>query len=358
MNSRVSFDIAVDKVAQLLNREIGLRPEPTLRGRLERCIREDAARGDVDVDTYVSNLTVSRSTMQSLVNRVTVQETAFFRHPEHFALLADDILRGLDQPVKIWSAACSNGQEAYSVAMVLDEEGIEGSVIATDLSTAALRRTIDARYTDRELLGLSPQRIAHHFDRRNDGYQLKQHLRARVIATHHNLLDPIPGQVQDCQVVLCRNVLIYFSPEHGRAFLDRLSTALPDARLFLGGAETIWQLSDRYDTVRSGETFSYRRRAPAAPSSTVGIRAARPPRALPGMTLGRHARVARPVPTPRVVTATAVVTPAAVAAQDDRPYSQSSIRSGNERALRATSPSLWWRSGNASTWPRTTRWPT
>ena len=91
-------------------------------------------------------------------------------------------------------------------------------------------------------------------------------LRARVTPLHHNLLDPIPSQVDGCQVVFCRNVLIYFSPEHARAFLDRLADALPEATLFLGAAESIWQLSDRYDTVRTGDTFSYRRRARATPA--------------------------------------------------------------------------------------------
>ena len=114
--------------------------------------------------------------------------------------------------------------------------------------------------------------------------------------SQHNLLDPIPTQVQDCRVVLCRNVLIYFSPEHGRAFLDRLAAALPEARLFLGAAETIWQLSDRYDTVRTGDTFSYRRRPTIALSDALDVRAVTPPRAWPSLTGTRRAGTARPVP--------------------------------------------------------------
>ena len=302
--SSASIEASVTNVAYLLNRQIGLRSEPNLRGRLERSIREDAASGGLDIDTYVNNLTDTGSTLQSLVNRVTVQETAFFRHPEHFALLANEILAGLDEPVKIWSAACSNGQEANSLAMLLDELGIAGSVIASDLSTTALKRTVDARYTERELLGVSPQRIARHFDRQADAYRLKPNIRARVSTMRHNLLDPIPDRVQDCQVVLCRNVLIYFSAEHGRSFLDRLSRALPEARLFLGGAETIWQLSDRYDTVRSGDTFSYRRRTPTPP--------ARPPHRPSNVDA---AAAHRRTPPRRV--AAAAVPPPASAARDD-----------------------------------------
>ena len=70
---------------------------------------------------------------------MTVQETSFFRHPEHFTLLAATSFAGWLSRCTIWSAACSNGQEAYSLAMLLEELGIDGSVIASDLSTAALR---------------------------------------------------------------------------------------------------------------------------------------------------------------------------------------------------------------------------
>lgn len=267
---------AVDRVSQLLNREIGLRTEPTLRGRLERCIRDDAAISGLSVDSYADTLAGGGSALQNLVNRVTVQETAFFRHPEHFELLASGILQRLTQPVTIWSAACSNGQEAYSLAMLLEELDIPGSIVASDLSTVAVERTITATYSERELLGLTPQRIARHLDRREDGYHVKQRVRARVTALHVNLFDPIPSDFHACQIVFCRNVLIYFSPEHARSFLERVGRALPEATLFLGAAESIWQLSDQYDTVRTGDTFTYRRHRPA--TAMDGQRKRIPPR--------------------------------------------------------------------------------
>jgi chemotaxis protein methyltransferase CheR len=197
--------------------------------------------------------------LQSLLNRVTVQETAFFRHPEHFEVLARDILPTLPQPVTIWSAGCANGQEAYSLAMLLEEQGIAGTVIASDLSTAALQRTADARYTARELTGLSAERIAAHGTLTSHHWQIHDRLRARVRIVRHNLIEPLPEVARSCQVVFCRNVLIYFSAEHARPMLDRLADALPAALVFLGSAETMWSISDRYQTVRVGDTFYYRR---------------------------------------------------------------------------------------------------
>src|SRR3954464_12116636 len=147
----------VEQVAELLHQRIGLRAEPSLRGRLRRCIRDDAAGRFPDSQAYVASLREADA-LQRLVDRVTVQETAFFRHPEQFDVLAREVLPVLPQPVTIWSAGCANGQEAYSLAMLLEELGIAGTIVASDISTAAVRRTEQARYTDRELSGLSAER--------------------------------------------------------------------------------------------------------------------------------------------------------------------------------------------------------
>jgi len=139
-------------------------------------------------------LVLGGDALQGLFNRVTVQETAFFRHPQHFQALARDILPALSRPVTIWSAGCANGQEAFSLAMLLEEQGIDGRVIATDISTAALQRTAAARYTGRELSGLSPERIAGHLTRTADTWHVNKPIRDRVSTLRHNLLDPLAAR--------------------------------------------------------------------------------------------------------------------------------------------------------------------
>lgn len=261
-------DRVVDRVGDMLQSRIGLRPDPSLRGRLRRCIRDEAALRDQELESYLKELSASDGTMQALLNLITVQETGFFRHPEHFEVLARDVLPNLPQPIRIWSAGCANGQEAFSLAMVLDELRIDGSVIATDLSTTALQRTAAARYPARELTGLSADRIARHLVPGGGTWGINRSLRDRVTTVRHNLMDPPPDQVRGCRVVFCRNVLIYFSPEHTRAILDRVADTLPEAWLFLGSAETMWTVSDRYRTIRIGDTYTYRLRnaAPARPA--------------------------------------------------------------------------------------------
>jgi chemotaxis methyl-accepting protein methylase len=290
MTREEDIEVTVDQVSALLDGRIGLRPEPSLRGRVRRSIRDELVAGGGkpgDLDGFVTALARSEDRLQSLINRVTVQESGFFRHPEHFELLAGQLLPDLRRPVTMWSAACANGQEAYSLAMVLDEQGVGGSVMATDLSTAALRRTADASYTLREAAGISPARRRRYLAATGDRWRIAPELRSRVTTMRHNLVGPPPGFVQDCQVVFLRNVLIYFSADHARTFLHRLADALaPGAVLFLGGAESLWQVTDRFRAVRLGDSFVYERcdrtRGPVAPRAASKVA---PP--------------LRPTPTPR-----------------------------------------------------------
>jgi chemotaxis methyl-accepting protein methylase len=266
MSPDTDFERVVDQVADMLHERIGLRPDPSLRGRLRRAIREASEHGQ-EPSAYFATLVAGSPAAQRLLNRITVQETAFFRHPEHFEVLARDVLPALPQPVTIWSAACANGQEAYTLAMVLEELGIDGRVIATDLSTAALARTTAALYSGRELSGLSPERIARHMRQTDRGWVVAKAVRDRVSTMRFNLLDPLPPEVRSCEVVFCRNVLIYLSPVHAKAFLDRVADTLPrTTALFLGAAETIWQVSDRFKAVAVDDTFIHRQPsiAPAA----------------------------------------------------------------------------------------------
>jgi chemotaxis protein methyltransferase CheR len=261
-----ALERAVDSVAELLRARVGLRPEPTVRARLRRCVRDEANALGSGLDAFAYEARSNPEVYQSLLNRVTVQETSFFRHPEQFALLADAILPALQQPVTIWSAGCANGQEAFSLAMVLEEAGIDGRVIATDVSTSALARTAAGRYTEREVAGLSEQRVARHLRPTGTGWQINDSIQRRVTVLRHNLIDPLPAQVRSAQVVFCRNVLIYFSPDHARVFLTNLVDQLPEAALFLGSAESIWTLSDRFDAIHAGGAFLHRRRAETSPN--------------------------------------------------------------------------------------------
>ena len=268
----------VHSAAKLLDARIGLKPDVSFRPRLARALRDVADAKHIDRERLIAALASDPSLLESLVDRVTVQETAFFRHPEQFETIAQVLLPTMDSPVRAWSAACANGQEAYSLAMLLSETKGSGSVLATDISHAALRRTASGRYGEREMSGISSDRRQQHFVSDGGKWRARQALRDMLRVQPHNLLDSIPQEVAACQLVMCRNVLIYFTQPHATAFLARLADSMnPDGYLFVGGAETLWQLTERFEAVQLGACFAYRPR-PAGSRRPSTITAAAVPR--------------------------------------------------------------------------------
>src|SRR5687768_15069180 len=170
-----------------------MRLDPATQGRLTRCVQDAAAARKQEVQAFVASLEDDPAALQDLLDRVTVQETSFFRDPGQFAALGR-LLPSLSGPVTVWSAGCSNGQEPYSLAMVLGESSVtDWRVIATDVSSRALERTRRARYSEKELAGVSPERRARWFDREGDGWTIDAAVRDRVAISRHNLVgDPPP----------------------------------------------------------------------------------------------------------------------------------------------------------------------
>ncbi len=261
------------RAANLLARKVGLHVEPAARGRLSRSLQEVAGERGVDVPALVAALPTDDSALQELLDVVTVQESAFFRDQPQFDALAGHLLPVLDDPATVWSAGCANGQEAYSLAMVLAEAGRrDWQVIATDISQQALTRATTGRYSGRELRGLPPARLRRHCKPVGDGWEVDPALRQRVAVRRHNLArDPPPVAADASTVVFCRNVLIYLRREQVIALLERLAEWLPAGGvLFLGYAESLCHLTDRFELQRLGDAFVYR----AAPAGdAVGARA-------------------------------------------------------------------------------------
>lgn len=252
----------------VLAKRIGLRLDPSLRSRLARCVGDEAAAHSLDVPAYVGRLETDPDLLQGLIDRVTVQETAFFRHPTQFEGFRDFVLPHRMKPTLVWSAGCANGQEPYSLAMILAEAGIaDWRVLASDISARALDRTRRARYTERELRDVSPARRERHFTRVGDEWEVVEALRSRVHVVRHNVAtDPPPFDPGSCDAAFCRNVLIYLKHDDVVSTLGRLAQWLaPRGWLFLGYAETLWQVTDRFDLVRLAEGFAYRPSPPPRP---------------------------------------------------------------------------------------------
>jgi chemotaxis protein methyltransferase CheR len=213
--------------------------------------------------------------LQALLNEVTIQETHFFRNPPQFRALRTHVLPQLlrraaedgSRRLRIWSAGCSTGEEPYSVAMLLREllpvaDGWDVRVLATDVSTRALAAARAARYGARALLAAPPDDVARWFDRERDDYVVRPEVRSLVEFRHHNLVtEPVPfGPDEPVDLILCRNVTIYFDRDTTRRLVTSFHESLADGGyLFLGHSETLWQLNERFRLVTLGDAFVYRR---------------------------------------------------------------------------------------------------
>jgi chemotaxis protein methyltransferase CheR len=193
-----------------------------------------------------------------VVDAMTTNETSFFRDNHPFETLRKSIIPGLierraaTRSLRIWSAACSTGQEPYSLAMMLKDSfpilgGWKLEIVATDLSPSVLERARSGIYSTFEVQrGLAIQMLVRHFDQIEPNWQIKRELRQMVTFRPLNLLEDFSALGQ-FDVVLCRNVLIYFDQPTKTRILSAIARRIAaDGVLLLGGAESVFGLSDAF----------------------------------------------------------------------------------------------------------------
>lgn len=217
--------------------------------------------GAADYASYYQQVTAGpRGAVEwsTLMDRLTVQETHFFRHPPSFSLLTEHLRQCSEkydagQPLSLWSVGCSSGEEAYSLAIcaaeALANRGAEPryGVIGTDISLSALGRSREAIYGKRRLDQVDPMVRARYFQELPGGrYQISPCLAARVCFARLNVLELADSPMSDMDVIFCQNLLIYFRRWRRREILNRLAERLaPGGMLVIGVGEVVgWQHPD------------------------------------------------------------------------------------------------------------------
>lgn len=188
---------------------------------------------------------------QLAAEALATHETFFFRDRTPFDIFTETIAPALKaqlggRKAKIWCAACSTGQEPYSLAMLLDETaGLDADILATDLCNSVLDKARAGLYSQFEVQrGLAIQRLVKHFEQTGDTWRISPKLRQMIRFETANLLDDFAKYGKQ-DVIFCRNVLIYFDIEAKAKILDRLAAQLqPHGYLILGAAETVVGLTD------------------------------------------------------------------------------------------------------------------
>lgn len=243
-----SFDALLARVA----RECGLSFPRERRPDMERATRLAMARSDeTSLERYVQGVAAGERPLDDVLDELTVRETYFFREPEQFAFLREVVVPDLlarreGAALRCWSAGCASGEEAYSLAILLEELGVgaRSRIVGTDVSLAAIAAARAARYKPWSLRGEGRARTRPYLRPKDDGWTLAPEIRRRVVFARLNLVDdpcppaelgPGPGT---CDLLLCRNVLVYF---------DRVALARAVAKLYDALAEGGWLIAASSD---------------------------------------------------------------------------------------------------------------
>lgn len=259
-------------IAQLLYQRSGLVITQEKAYLLESRLNPVARKWDLDgFDALIAALRSNKDErlLVDVTEAMTTNESFFFRDNRPFDQFKEIVLphlleaRAARKQIRIWSAACSSGQEPYTLAMILKEEaarlaGWKVEIVATDLSTEILSKAKEGLYSQFEVQrGLPIQLLMKYFAQEGEKWRISEEIRKMVTYRPFNLLEN-PTSLGTFDVVFCRNVLIYFDQATKGQVLSRIAQIMPaDGYLYLGGAETVLGISDSFEVV-PGQRGIYR----------------------------------------------------------------------------------------------------
>lgn len=239
--------------------DLDLYKEPQMKRRIGNLVTRSSAKSFVE---YFDTVAEDKDEFAEFIEYLTINVSEFYRTPDKFAKLETDVIPDLlkrSPKLNIWSAGCSIGAEPYSLSMIMKEmtPGKRHRILATDLDIEILAKAKKGVYMENEIKSLSPERRQKYFDKLPDNkYAVKEDIKSCIEFKRHNLLkDPFE---KDFDLILCRNVVIYFTEEAKDQLYTRFFGALkPGGILFVGATEAI--LNFRKMGYTSYQPFFYQR---------------------------------------------------------------------------------------------------
>ena len=217
---------------------------------------------------------ISKTLEKKILDAITTNETLFFRDANPFELLRHKILpevidrkssKSLNAPIRIWSAACSTGQEVYSIAIVLKEllgnTKLDVKLSGTDLSNAAIKQASYGSYNKFEIeRGLPRERLQRYFTADGANWKIKDPIRVMATFRKFNLMHPFNG-LGKFDIIFCRNVAIYFTLEDRKKLFEKIANVLePDGFLIIGSTESLTGVCPRFVPKRHLKSIFYQLR--------------------------------------------------------------------------------------------------
>lgn len=231
-------------VFSLSSIDLNAYKERQMKRRIDSLI---AKNGFKSYDEYVKGLKTDKKLYEDFINYLTINVSEFWRNPEQWTILEKDIIPYLigkfGKNLKIWSAACSTGDEPYSLVMLLSRflPLNQIKIIATDIDNQVIETAKMGIYNVKSLKGLPEELRSKYFTKLTEtSYKIADEIKSRVEFKKHNLLkDPYPS---DCSLIVCRNVVIYFTDEAKHEVFKKFNSSLkPEGVLFVGSTEQIIQ---------------------------------------------------------------------------------------------------------------------
>jgi two-component system CheB/CheR fusion protein len=283
----------VDLVRKRSAHDFRLYKEGTLRRRIERRMAMASIETD-EMERYLDVLRSDEKELDRLATDLLINVTGFFRDPAVFDVLSEKIIpdlvrnHSIDQPLRLWIAGCSTGEETYSLAMLFREEitaakrEIKLQIFASDDDADAVATAREGLYPESITADVSAARLTRFFSKDDHGYRILPELRATIVFAVQNILADPPFSRLD--LVSCRNLLIYLRPEAQEKVISFFQALLEGGILLLGSAETIGNSKGRFEIISKTERI-YRhigRTRPGEPGFLFGAAdGVRPPTRLP-----------------------------------------------------------------------------
>jgi chemotaxis protein methyltransferase CheR len=284
------------EIAGYLQCSTGLYFNTHNRSTFERGLHKRMASLHIDSPmeyfAYLQRYGRAREELQKLLQLLTVGETFFFRYPSHFEVLKERLSRMKPhQPIRIWSAGCSTGEEPYSIAISI-MESVPGwqhrdiRILASDINAHSLARAGEGRYSNWSLRNTPPDLAARYFDRDGESFLLKDQVKRLVKFFPMNISGPCTGEysceLTELDAIFCRNVLIYFEQDTVTRTIRNFATRLrPGAGLFLGHSESLWQRDPELEIRRGDDCYYYLKKTPGKKASASLAPAPSPPSPAP-----------------------------------------------------------------------------
>ena len=254
-----------EKFAEYIQRHYGIHfkkdKQALVESRLGQILEKMKISSLTEYLDFVTSDKTGRA-VSDMLNKLTTNYTYFMREPEHFRILKDKVLPYLEKNVKdkdlrIWSAACSSGEEPYSIAMVLDEyfalnkDSWDTKVLATDISDSMLSLAKSGIYSYEKIDNLSEAWKKRYFKKLDeDRFVISEKIKDEVIFNNFNLMTPVYPFRRKMHVIFCRNVMIYFDSDTKDKLIEKFyDITEPGGFLFIGHSESISRDKTRYKYV-------------------------------------------------------------------------------------------------------------